>query len=168
MLVKRFSSSLLGVSILLLSVSAFGLGACASSGDDVATEDQMSADMGDMVMGDVADGPSRSLLFKGTGFTPHEGQTVYAALLHEPEDVLVGAIQSAVIAGGAFEVSWDSVLAPGEMYHVHYFADVNGNAVCDAPPADHVWEAMVDPVTADVTIDVTHTLDFVPDACDIF
>jgi hypothetical protein len=41
-----------------------------------------------------------------------------------------------------------------------YFADVNGNGACDAPPTDHAWAAAVPAVTGDTALPVTHTTTF--------
>lgn len=107
------------------------------------------------------------LTFSGTGFAPHEGQELSAALVDVSTDAVV-ATDSAVVTGGAFSFIWAGALAEGGTYRIDYYADFNGNGTCDAPPQDHVWSVAVPAFTGDTTVDVTHNTDFVAAACASF
>ncbi|HOX46176.1 MAG TPA: hypothetical protein PK668_21410 [Myxococcota bacterium] len=106
------------------------------------------------------------LTFEGSGFGPHEGQTVFAALVRADRGEVVASGSDAV-AGGAFRVLLPGELEPGHDYRVDYYADVDGDGAC-ADGADHVWEAAVPAFDGDALLGVTHSLDFRPEACASF
>lgn len=101
---------------------------------------------------------TRALTFTGTGFSPHNGQTLKVAVL--ADDSTVVARGTATIAAGAFAFAWPALLIDTKSYRVHLFADVNGNIQCDAPPTDHAWNVDLGQITADVTSSYAHNTTF--------
>ena len=141
---------------LLPLALVFGLAACA---DDVDTEDT------DVVDTDT-DTPMYDLTINGAGFDPHNGQTLEIAVLTE-DDTIIDS-QSTTVSEGTFSFSWDGALADGSGYKVHYYADLNENGGCDAPPDDHAWERVIDDVDDNITLDLVHSTDDWVDVCATF
>ncbi len=71
------------------------------------------------------------------------------------------------IIGGKFSLVKEKSLTDGHRYFLDYFADVNGNHICDAPVTDHVWRIPIDAVGANVTISDSHKMNF-QDSCSSF
>ena len=94
------------------------------------------------------------LTFTGSSFAPHNGHTIHAAVL--ASDNTIVASGTTTVANGAFSLSWSKLLLNGDSYKLHFYADVNGNGVCDAPPDDHVWEKDLGTITAAKTFDFPH------------
>lgn len=132
-----------------------GLAACA--GDDTDPTDGDTDTNGAMTY---------DLTVNGTGFDPHNGQTLELAVL-TADDTIVD-VQSTTVENGAFTFSWTGALEEGESYKVHYYADLNESGGCDAPPDDHAWEDPIDNVMDNVTLDLTHSVDDFVDVCATF
>jgi len=108
-----------------------------------------------------------TLTFKGSGFSPHNGQLFKVALIDAGTGTTV-ATDSTTIAGGTFSFTFTGKLEAGAAYHLDYFADFSGNGTCDAPPTDHGWRTEIPAVAADVEVDVVHNTDFYADVCASF
>jgi hypothetical protein len=101
----------------------------------------------------------RDLTFTGQGFDVHNGVRFEVVVSRADNNaVLVHAVSDSLDTGasGAFSYTWPGLLEVGKAYRVDYFADVNKNGTCDAPPADHVWHRDVTSVSDDVALAVTH------------
>jgi len=107
------------------------------------------------------------LSFSGSGFAPHNGQTLGVAIVSLADGSVI-ATDSVTVADGAFSFEWLGLLDEGASYFVDYYADFDGSGACDAPPTDHVWRESIDVVAADVDLAVTHNTNFAPEACDSF
>ena len=109
-----------------------------------------------------------TLTVSGAGFGPHDGQTISAAVVDDMTDEVL-ATDSAAVTDGTFSFTFTEVISDAGTYRVDYYADFNDNGVCDAPPDDHVWSVPVsDTMGGDVTVEVDHTTDFTPEACESF
>lgn len=170
---KTLSSPLAATGSALFLLTA--LIACSS--DDTTSDtsqDMAGMDMaGDAPMdqaGDVGDTPATmyDLTFSGTAFLPHAGQTLKVVVLEQSGDAVAAEDQATVAADGSFSFTWPAVLKGGVAYEVTYYADLNGNGACDAPPTDHGWQKDIEAVSADVTLTVTHNTDFAADVCTHF
>jgi len=71
------------------------------------------------------------------------------------------------VQAGTFSLSRTSALEAAHSYYLDYYADMNGNGTCDAPPVDHVWRLKIDQVTAAVDISDKHRMGF-NDSCASF
>ena len=153
--------------VLALSLAA-GIAQCggSSGGGGNSGDDTTGDDAGDDAGDDSGGGPF-DLDFSGTGFTPHNGQTLHVAVLDASGGAHVVTDQSTTVSGGDFSFSFPGVLEEGHSYHVDYYADFNGNGSCDAPPTDHVWRKDVDNVQDNVNLQVTHNTNFT-DVCSSF
>jgi len=108
------------------------------------------------------------LYLVGDDYTPHEGQTVYANVVRDADGVVV-ANGTDTVVDYHVEITLEGAVEMGESYHVDYFADHNGNGVCDYLYEDHIWQSdsfTVDDDPAEVTID--HTGLFTDAGCDSF
>jgi hypothetical protein len=94
------------------------------------------------------------LTFTGSSFSPHNGQMLKAALLAADNSIV--ARGTTTVANGAFSIVWTKPLVNAQAYKMRFYADVNANGACDAPPTDHVWEISLGTATADMTHDFPH------------
>jgi hypothetical protein len=62
-------------------------------------------------------------------------------------------------------VSFGKILAPDKLYYLHYFADLNSDGVCQAPPTDHVWQLKTDRIVQDTMLVDQHRMSF-NDVCE--
>ena len=131
-------------------VAAFCLGGCGDDGSDGGQP-----------------GAPFTLLFDGTGFAAHDGQTLWVAVVREDLDAISAADSSTILAG-AFHFSFADLLQEQVAYHVDYYADVDDNGRCEPPPTDHVWRALIPPVTNDVSLGESDSPAYVPQACASF
>lgn len=124
---------------LLVSIAAAALlAACGSSSMSGATTGQIT--------------------LSGTGFTPHAGQALRAALVRVSDDATLDLQKLTVAAGGAFSFTFAPMVDLSAAYKVRYWADFNSNDACDDPPTDHQWEV---PVPAgQAAVSVTHDINF--------
>ncbi|MDP3569598.1 MAG: hypothetical protein Q8S42_03145, partial [Archangium sp.] len=105
------------------------------------------------------------LVFNGTGYSPHNGQTVRMALVQQSDGGVLNT-QSLVVANGNVNFTFTGLLQSGAAYNVDYYADVNGNNQCGGN--DHIWREVVPAVTANVTLTQSHNFNFVSAACNSF
>jgi hypothetical protein len=70
------------------------------------------------------------------------------------------ATDDAVVAAGAFAFTFTNIDAEGGS--VDYYADINDNGSCDAPPTDHVWRSAIPATHVLATV---HNTDFTPAVC---
>jgi len=114
----------------------------------------------------VGTGPF-DLTFTGTGFDPHEGNTLQVALIEARSGTVLDRVSTAV-ADGSFSLSWPDALDAGKVYRIDFYADFNGSGFCEAPPEDHVWRLETAPVSGDVVVDFAHSTRFDASACQSF
>jgi uncharacterized protein (DUF2141 family) len=105
------------------------------------------------------------LTFTGSEFTTHEDNKIYAAVIASDDTIV--AMGNTTVASGAFSLEWSKLLRNGESYKLRFYADVNGNGMCDAPPDDHVWEKDLGTITAAKTFDFPHDANLT-DVCATF
>jgi hypothetical protein len=103
------------------------------------------------------------LTFRGSAFQPHEGQTLFAAVVRidNGNTVEEGAT---VVTNGLFELNWMSSLEEGKSFYIDYYADINGDSQCSTS-SDHYWRETIQNVMADQVIEVTHGVNFNDSAC---
>ena len=156
---------------ILAAAAAVSLALPGCDSDDGGTDTTMadnSPDNGSENGSDIDDhGEKFTLAVSGSGFTPHEGQTLVVGFLEAGDDS-AKETRTATVAGGVFSVSFAGVLEAGRAYTVKYYADVDGDGKCDTPPADHAWSVAVPAVTENTHVQVTHNTDFDSTACGVF
>lgn len=96
------------------------------------------------------------LTLSGTGYGPHNGSTIYMRLKPDGGGTLDAG--NTVVTNGNFEII--TSIMSGVSYTGVYWADINGNQTCDAPPTDHVWEISIAASSLDVQEGVTHNVNF--------
>lgn len=112
--------------------------------DDTDAPDTDDTDAGDTLF---------TLTFDGSGYDPHDGQTV-ALAIHDTDGFALTGGGMATVAGGTFTITVADKLEDGKSYAIDWFADMNNNKKCDAD--DHAWHMEIGPVTADVAHSDTH------------
>lgn len=150
--------------VLLAAVPLLALIGCGDS-DDVTDDAGASVDA-PMPSEDGGPAGAYDLRLRGTGYAPHDGQTIYAALVNASGSVVDRA--EAVVTDSSYEIAFLGSLETGASYRIDYYADHDGDGRCSAPPADHVWQTDVPPVSGDVVIDDAHDPSFAAAACDSF
>jgi len=105
------------------------------------------------------------LTFSGTGYSPHDGQTLHVAVVDDLDDSVL-ASDSVTVTSGEFSFYWPNVLVEGGNYRIDYYADVDGDGSCADP--DHIWSRSLSMVSDDEGLDVEHDAMFTPAACDSF
>jgi hypothetical protein len=106
------------------------------------------------------------LTFKGVSFSPHDGQSVSAALVDQETQTVV-TTSEVTVADGLFDIEWTELITPGKTYYIDYYADLNANGSCDSPPTDHTWRVALRNYTAEKTLEDSHNLNFF-DVCPSF
>lgn len=110
----------------------------------------------------------RNLTFEGTaGFAVHTGQKVEVVVTRAKDGKKVAHASIPKQETDKFKFTWDGLLEVNEAYQLDYFADNNNDGKCNAPPDDHVWRENIAAVSADVTVSVVHTSNWV-DVCNSF
>lgn len=103
-----------------------------------------------------------SLTVNGDAYTPHVGSNIFAILVDDAgTEVATGEV--VVPESGEWTLTLADSLEEGKSYSFSWYADINDDGTCQPPngeQGDHVWKRAVDDVTADVTIDHTHAMDF--------
>jgi hypothetical protein len=112
--------------------------------------------------------PPADLILLGDGYTPHEGQTVYANVVRA--DGVVVASGDDVVVDYQVEIALEAAVEAGETYHIDFFADYNDNGTCDGLYDDHIWQTDDFEVSYDARVEVMidHTGDFTDAGCDSF
>jgi hypothetical protein len=95
-----------------------------------------------------------------TGMVPHVGQLLEVRVINTSNGQTVGSQQLAAVPGPAFSVAIPGILESGQSYQVDFFADLNGNGVYNAPPADHAWRLTGTAGAAGLTLDFAHNAVF--------
>ncbi len=126
-----------------------------------ATDEDMGAtdeDMGAPTTGDFT--------FNLTSFMPHNGQDVYYSLRDSSGAEVASGMDR--VMGGSASFSATGVTVAGETYRISFFADVDDDGTCTAPPTDHVWQLTDQTADAagDLTVAYAHSTDFTASACD--
>ena len=107
---------------------------------------------------------SFSLTLQGSGYAPHDGQTVAIAVVDMATGELIQNTSVVMDASGMLDVTLEGAMMPGMDYVVQWYADLNGSGDCSAPPADHSWHEMVLAASMDTVIVRDHDLEWV-DVC---
>lgn len=110
--------------------------------------------------------PKFDVTFNGTGYSPHEGQTVHAMLIRADNDDPRES-GTATITNGSFTFTWPLAVDDGLAYYIDFYADVDGNGTCEAG-TDHVWRVDIPAVSGNVTVNETHNTNFTAAACGSF
>jgi hypothetical protein len=98
--------------------------------------------------------------FSGSGFTPHDGQTLYAGVIPQGSSMGFDWQDSATVMAGAFSLQGSAVLQKGTAYFLNYYADVNQNGICEPNQGDHIWRLSLPPVQDNVVVTVVHHTNF--------
>jgi len=116
--------------------------------------------------------PTFNLTLKGTGYNPHNTETLNAALVRAKDGKVVAKKSTTVSNTGTFSIAWMNSVQMGMGYTVDYYADHNKNGTCQAPAAspgnDHGWRESVPAVGANVMLNTVHDLAFEAMVCDSF
>lgn len=96
---------------------------------------------------------SLELMFRD--MDPHLGQGFFLRVVNTRSREELARLSVAEIPGGSFDLEV-SGLVVGASYQVDFFADVNGNGLYDAPPADHAWRIELPNVQSDGSLTFTH------------
>lgn len=94
-----------------------------------------------------------------TGMTPHVGQLLELRVEDNATNKEVDRIKVASIPAAAFNVHIIGLKLNTE-YKVEFYADLNGNGLYDAPPADHAWSMSFTNNTGDFSLDFSHNTNF--------
>lgn len=142
-----------GRALFFSLAGALSLAACG--GDEVVTEPAGSRS-------------PYQLTVRGDGtFGLLAGKTLRAALHLKADGQRLDVVETAVGAGvPAFSVTFAPTLDPATQYHLHYWIDVDGDGVCDAPDVDEQWA--VDPPLGAAIFDITRRTSDVSDVCGSF
>jgi plastocyanin len=93
------------------------------------------------------------------GMNPHIGQMLKLYVRDKSTGATLDSVSIAQIEDADFDIE-SYILEPGASYYVDFYADLNGNGVYDAPPADHAWRLAVNNAMGDVDLDFTHNTTF--------
>lgn len=116
--------------------------------------------------------PGFNLIFSGSGYNPHTGQTIRVKVFKDPGGTKVAEDSVLEPTDGTFSFTFANVLEQGTAYNLDYFADsdvgpgsgTDGNGSCDSPPKDHAWRVPIPAVTGDVDQAEVHNTNFT-DVC---
>ncbi|MGB5812318.1 MAG: hypothetical protein WBG86_17400 [Polyangiales bacterium] len=103
------------------------------------------------------------LTFTGEGYGIHTSQRMYFALFRDSDDTAPVATATLDVASDEITQTLPDVfvLFSGETYTLYYYADINGNEVCeDGEGADHYWSIDILEPSGDTTITSNHSLTF--------
>jgi hypothetical protein len=95
-----------------------------------------------------------------TGMVPHVGQLLEVRVINASSGLTVGSQRVAAVPSPAFSVSIPGIVENGQAYRVDFFADLNGNGVYNAPPADHAWRLTGTAGATGLTLDFAHNAVF--------
>ncbi len=111
-----------------------------------------------------------SVTFHGEGYGPHDGQMMFFIVKNPniPAELPVAQESLTMDSTGTIDLSFTDVMVDGTPYSFAWYADFNGDGMCDN--ADHVWSIPVmppagTPVTADAALTYDHDINFVLPAC---
>lgn len=144
---RRFVAS---INVLFTSLSSAG---CAEKSESQANQQA----------GPVA---TLDFSFEGIEFEPHNGQEIVLAIIDKDENRRI-LLTQAIVNEGKFSIKRPQILVDGHRYSIDYFADMNGNKLCDPPQTDHVWRINVAPVRSALALIDTHKMNF-HDSCASF
>ena len=91
--------------------------------------------------------------------TPHIGQKLEVRLIDQTTMEEAGRTKVESIPSDEFSV-FLPYLETGKVYSVNFYADLNGNGLYDAPPADHAWTMELTDVEGDEDDDFFHNTSF--------
>ena len=100
-----------------------------------------------------------TLTLKLVGMDPHVGQPFLLRVIDAESREEVFRVTLAEIGAAAFDIDVAG-LEIGHAYRVDFFADMNGNGVYDAPPADHAWRIDLPALQGDESVSFAHTVAF--------
>lgn len=108
--------------------------------------------------GNAASHSRRTLTIQFSGMDPHVGQYLGVRVIDKSTGMEAGRVSLASIPSASFSVAIPTVL-DGRSYWVDMWADLSGNGLYDAPPADHAWRFSAD-VSGATTVNFAHNTDF--------
>lgn len=129
-------------SVLLL---AFAVTGC--DGDDGTTDTDGN---------DTDAGMTYAVALHGTGYDPHNTQTVTAVVVDSAGTEL--GTGSTTVADGVFLIEMADI--PEGTHKVSWYADLDGSGACEDAPTDHVWTQDVTVSGADASVQHAHATDF--------
>lgn len=94
-----------------------------------------------------------------SGMTPHIGQLLEVRLVEMTSMIEAGRARIEQVPADEFDV-FLPYINTGETYYVDIYADLNGNGVYDAPPADHAWRMELLDVEGDEDDNFVHNTSF--------
>jgi len=100
----------------------------------------------------------RTLTIQFSGMDPHIGQHLGVRVIDKSTGKEAGRAALASIPSASFDVAIPTVL-DGRSYWVDAWADLSGNGLYDAPPADHAWRFSAD-VSGATNVNFAHNTDF--------
>lgn len=106
------------------------------------------------------------LTFTGTGYNPHDGQTIWFALWDDANTSAAVATRTTATDGaGNLSETFSGALVEGHSYTLYWAADFNGNGACNSPPADHGWSVAISTVSGNVSETYNHDTNFDSSVC---
>lgn len=132
----------------LFGILLFAGAVTACNGDDGTTDDTDGNDTDAGAMFAVA--------LHGSGYDPHDGQTINAIVVDADGNELGSG--TTTVSAGAFIIEMADI--PEGTHKVSWHADMNGNGDCDNAPDDHVWTQDVTVSGQDASVEHTHATDF--------
>lgn len=91
--------------------------------------------------------------------TPHVGQKLEARVIDKATRLEAARASLASVPGPSFDMQFELALGSAS-YWADFYADLNGNGLYDAPPADHAWRLDLDTAPNDSTLTFTHNTNF--------
>lgn len=94
-----------------------------------------------------------------SSMTPHIGQMLEFAIEEDATSTEIGRFQILSVPGAEFTETLSGLKLNRE-YKIKMYADLSGNGLYDAPPADHAWELKFTNSSGDISVDFVHNTDF--------
>jgi hypothetical protein len=99
------------------------------------------------------------LTVRFSAMDPHLGQLLELRVLEQTTGQEIGRTRVEFISQPDFDVVVPGIRL-GMNYDVEFYADLNGNFLYDAPPADHAWRLSASAVSGDERLDFAHAPPF--------
>ena len=98
-----------------------------------------------------------NIMLSGTGFSSNANQQMFATIVDVDSNILLTpqAGFATIDPNGTFQMSWKNLVVPGQHLYIAYYADVNGNAFCNAIPTDGGWEVSLQTQNNGTVVSVT-------------
>lgn len=106
------------------------------------------------------DASKSSLHMQFTDMTPHVGQYFEIRLVDASNNSIVASEELTSIGDAAYEFVFLHALDDGTSYNVDFWSDHNGNGSYDAPPTDHAWRVVLNPISGNTVSTFAHNTSF--------